>query len=111
MAAISGCMAIAMGAAGAHGMQDAAAASLIEKASYYQLIHSLMLAVLALHSGRCFTLCRWLLLTGIALFCGSLYLKAFTIIAHAPLAPMGGSLLMLAWLAYGFAAWANRAKT
>lgn len=97
-----GLSAIALGAVGAHVVSDPAAAAVIEKASLYQLIHAVALLFMLPRAGRIAraTTACWLL--GIALFSGSLYGKAFGFIAHAPLAPMGGMLLMLGW---ALAAW------
>lgn len=96
-AGLSGLIGVAAGAAGAHAVADAAAAALIEKASIYQLIHTLALLWLATMSGRPAQLARVAFLGGIALFCGSLYLKGFGLAIIAPFAPVGGTLFMIGW--------------
>lgn len=103
IAGITGFTAVLMGAAGAHAVQDAAQAALVEKAALYQLLHAVALLSVAGHNGRGWTLARYDWLGGIMLFCGSLYIKALSGAAHAPLAPMGGVLLMLGWLAAAIA--------
>lgn len=104
IAALNGLMAVALGAYAAHGLAaDAYAQSLAERASQYQLVHALALLAadrlaadrrrLAHGAAAAFTL-------GIALFSGSLYLKALTGELAAPLVtPTGGMVIMLAWLA------------
>ncbi len=39
----------------------------------------------------------WLLVTGVVIFCGSLYLRVILPMPAAPLAPLGGLLLMAGW--------------
>lgn len=95
---LSGLSAVALGAAGAHMVKDASAAALIEKASFYQLIHTIALLTYRHENGKlaCTTQLCWML--GILLFCGSLYLKAYGLTASSPFAPFGGTLLMVGWL-------------
>jgi len=97
LAGVSGLCGVIAGALGAHAVANGAAAALIEKASYYQLLHSAVLLMLAGNAGRFMQFARMAFLAGIILFCGSLYFKGFGQIASAPLAPMGGMLLMLGW--------------
>lgn len=95
---LSGFSAVAMGAAGAHMVQDATAAALIEKASLYQLIHTLALLWLMRESGKMAFCARICFFPGILFFSGSLYLKGLGVTASAPMAPFGGVLLMAGWL-------------
>lgn len=97
-----GLSAIALGAIGAHAVTDAAAAATIEKASFYQLIHAVVLLVMLPRTGKMAWAISACWLIGIMLFSGSLYSKAFGLTAHAPLAPMGGMLLMLGWALAAF---------
>jgi uncharacterized membrane protein YgdD (TMEM256/DUF423 family) len=104
-AGLNGFMAIAMGALAAHAISDAHAASLAEKASYYQLIHAGVLFALVQKEGRFFCAARFLFLAGIFLFCGTLYLKALQIGMDATtFAPTGGISFMAGWLMIAFAA-------
>ena len=101
IAGLSGFIAVAMGAVGAHLVTDAAHGALIEKASLYQLIHTLALMWLMPTSGGIAAAARLAFLAGILLFCGSLYLKGMGLFAAASLAPMGGMLLMAGWILIG----------
>jgi len=67
------------------------------KAVFYQFIHAIALLVLALHGtinrGACL-----LLLIGILLFSGSLYLLALTNLRWlGPITPMGGLCFLVGW--------------
>ncbi|AVM74412.1 DUF423 domain-containing protein [Magnetospirillum gryphiswaldense] len=113
LAGLSGLMAVGMGAYGAHGLAgEADAQALVAQAANYQIIHALALlgadritvdtrrggGMLAHGAALLFAL-------GMALFCGSLYVKALT---GAPLAvpmvtPAGGMTLMAGWLVLALA--------
>jgi len=104
IAGVNGFLAIVMGAVAAHAIADAPLAAIAEKASLYQLIHAVVLLWLADKSGKSFGLVRWLFLTAIILFCGTLYLKALTGWASATtLAPLGGISFMAGWIMIAFA--------
>lgn len=99
IAGIGGFTGVVLGAVGAHAAPDAAAAALIEKASFYQLIHSLALLAVSTWNGRALAVARLAWVAGIVLFCGSLYAKALTGNAlSVPLAPLGGTCFMAGWL-------------
>ena len=99
LAGFNGFMAIAMGAIGAHAVPDPVLASLVEKASSYQLLHAVLLLWLSERDPRCIRIARWLIALGTLLFCGTLYLKGLGILpAATALAPLGGSSFMAAWL-------------
>jgi uncharacterized membrane protein YgdD (TMEM256/DUF423 family) len=94
IAALTGFLAVALGAFGAHGLKDILArndtAAIWEKAVFYHFIHTVMLFVLAtrtpLAKGPWFSF-----LIGIAIFSGSLYLLAFTNIRWlGAVTPFGG---------------------
>jgi len=107
LAGLGGVLAVGMGAYAAHGLAgDAAAQALVERGSQYQLLHCLALlgvdrvAADSRRGGGIAHLAALLFVLGMALFCGSLYLKALT---GAPLpvpmlTPAGGMTLMVAWL-------------
>ena len=104
IAGLNGFIAIVMGAIAAHGVSDVHAASMADKASLYQLIHSVVLLWLASVEGKCFMLARLLIISGIILFCGSIYLKALSGWENATaVAPLGGVSFMIAWLVIAFA--------
>ena len=85
-------LAVALGAFGAHGLRSTlegrGMVDVWNKAVFYQFIHAIALLVLAFYGtvnrGAC-----WLLLMGILLFSGSLYLLALN---KSPLAGSGYSL-------------------
>jgi uncharacterized membrane protein YgdD (TMEM256/DUF423 family) len=108
LASLSGLMAVAAGAFGAHGVADAQAKAWLQTGAHYQLAHAL--AVFA-----CFVLWRmgagaaqaaaWMFLAGGFIFATTLYLMAF----GAPrwlgaVTPIGGGLMILAWAVLAYSA-------
>jgi uncharacterized membrane protein YgdD (TMEM256/DUF423 family) len=95
-------LAVALGAFGAHslkstlethGMVDA-----WNKAVLYHFIHAIALLVLALH-GTINRSAWWLLLAGIFLFSGSLYLMALTNLRSLGfVTPIGGLCFLAGWM-------------
>lgn len=112
LAGLSGLIAVGMGAYGAHGLAgDADSQALVERASQYQLFHSLALLAADRVAGDNRRgavlphLAALLFMVGMLLFCGSLYLKA---LSGQPLpvpmvTPAGGMTLMAAWLVLALA--------
>ncbi|WP_223788897.1 DUF423 domain-containing protein [Marinicella meishanensis] len=104
VAAVYGLTAVALGAMGTHlfGIEnDARSYSLFQMAVFYQLSHAVLLMWLAtqLTEGVMIRFAALALSFGIMLFCGGLYL----LIWHGNTAiswvtPVGGSLIILAWL-------------
>ena len=92
-----------LGAVGAHRLEASTTArGQWDLAVQYHLLHSILLAALALggHTrGGALRIATWCLATGILLFCGTLYVQAAT---GAPpirnLAPTGGTFLILGWV-------------
>jgi uncharacterized membrane protein YgdD (TMEM256/DUF423 family) len=118
--ALNGAWAVVFGALGAHMLDPALPAetrTMFETAVHYQLLHALALIGVAaispridlgfartalMISGFCFSL-------GILLFCGGLYaLSAYGIALGSKLAPFGGTLLIVGWLALALAGVARR---
>lgn len=102
LAALSGAMAVAAGAFGAHGA-SAQAADWLRTGAQYQLIHALA-ALVAARMG--FRVPGWLFVAGGAIFAGTLYAMAL----GAPrllgaVTPVGGVALIAGWL---WLAWAAR---
>jgi len=100
-----GLLAVGLGAVGAHAipLPDAAAQRLWRIALEMHLFHTvamLGIAALAAHmSSPAAVYGGFALALGTALFSGSLYLRAAGVeMFPSVLAPVGGSLLMLAWL-------------
>jgi uncharacterized membrane protein YgdD (TMEM256/DUF423 family) len=116
IAALSGAIAIALGAFAAHGLDLSAEAGRkarewLQTGSHYQIIHALailavvVLARSALLNGRAALVSQCLFLTGSVLFPGALYALAF----GGPrwlgaMAPIGGTAFILGWLTLGLAA-------
>lgn len=104
--AIIGASGVALGAFGAHALKSHLLASerlgTWETAVLYHLIHALLLALLA-HRFPSRPLPFWLCLAGIVLFSGSLYLLCLTDwSALGAVTPIGGALLIAAWLSLFF---------
>jgi uncharacterized membrane protein YgdD (TMEM256/DUF423 family) len=104
--------AVALGAYGSHSaaLADTQARDIFDTALRYHFAHLPALGLTALLgslapavAGRAGT-AGALFLGGMALFCGSLYLKALGLAEVTnPLAPAGGFLLMAGWLALAWA--------
>ena len=101
--------AVALGAFGAHALKarlDAYSLGIWEKAVFYHFIHALGMLIVAsvakLREPRAELIC-WLLLAGILLFSGSLYLLAFTgTRALGAVTPFGGVAFIVAWVLLGW---------
>jgi uncharacterized membrane protein YgdD (TMEM256/DUF423 family) len=101
IAAVLCFLAVALGAFGAHGLQSTlegrGMVDVWNKAVFYHFIHAIALLVLALYGtinrGACL-----LLLIGILLFSGSLYLLALTSLRWlGPITPVGGLCFLAGW--------------
>jgi uncharacterized membrane protein YgdD (TMEM256/DUF423 family) len=107
LAALSGFIAVAAGAFGAHGVADPKAKEWLRTGAEYQLVHAL--AVFACFSAwragaKAAGVAAWLFLTGASLFSGSLYLMALTPGRWMVLAtPLGGLFLLAGWATLAFA--------
>ena len=107
-------VAVGAGAIGAHAWRATMAPELqpvFATAVQYHFFHALGLlgvGILLLHKpgSRLLALSAWLLVAGILLFCGTLYVIALTG-NHAPgaLTPVGGLAFLAAWATLAFAAW------
>ncbi len=107
--ALSGALAVILGAFGAHALSARLPAPLL--AAYhtgvtYQMWHTVaLMALLAGWRGaRAPRLVLWCWCAGVVLFSGSLYLLALSgIRALGMITPVGGTLLILGWLALAYA--------
>ena len=97
---------VALGAYAAHAAKGAAhpeAARFLQTAVQYQLVHGL--GILAVGALARWAASAWLaaagglLLAGVALFCGSLWVLALTSHSLGPVAPLGGLAFIAGWLA------------
>jgi uncharacterized membrane protein YgdD (TMEM256/DUF423 family) len=113
ISAFTGFLAILLGAMGAHGplherLKAAGELSHWETAVQYHLPHAVVLLLLALLSDPSAGAMRWawrMILAGILLFSGSLYVLAFTGVKWlGAITPVGGLSLMIGWLLTGFSA-------
>jgi uncharacterized membrane protein YgdD (TMEM256/DUF423 family) len=106
-AATGGLTAVALGAFGAHGLRDSLtpqALALWRTAVDYQMFHSLALLALALtppaSAAKAVGIAGWLFGIGVVLFCGSLYLLAWSGRGWlGAVAPVGGLALLVGWAA------------
>ncbi len=117
LGSLFGAIGVALGAYGAHG-----GAKLIElhqavitfgKASRYNMYHALALLAIAWaldkwpESKKILTSAGWLLVAGIVLFSGSLYIRSLTGISFGYITPTGGVSFVGGWLLMAWAAWKN----
>ena len=100
-AALSGALAVALGAFGAHGLKSHVTAEGLETwktAAHYHLVHSVVLLVLGLLGER-LAWSKRLILAGIGIFAGSLYIYVLSGVKFfAIITPLGGLTLILGWL-------------
>ena len=101
-------LAVAAGAFGAHGLRgrlDEYSMGIYDRAVFYQFVHAIGLLVtpLLLASRAAAARVGWLLLAGIVLFSGSLYVLALTGVTRwGIVTPFGGVAFILAWLLLAF---------
>jgi uncharacterized membrane protein YgdD (TMEM256/DUF423 family) len=105
VASIAGASGVILGAFGAHALETRLAADQLaswKTAVQYHLIHSAVLAALALvaaRGGPRIELPAWLFSLGIALFSGSIYLLVLTGQRWlGPVTPLGGLCLIAGWI-------------
>ena len=105
--AINAFLAVALGAFGAHGLKDRLDAHYLEiwkTGVTYQMFHALGILVVAMLLGRfatssLFTWSGWLMLAGIILFSGSLYVLSLTKVGIlGAITPLGGVCFLAAWI-------------
>ncbi len=107
---LNAAIAVALGAAGTHALKEQLAindpAGWFAVALQYHQYHALGLIVVGLVAGRfgsskCFAWAGWLMLVGILLFSGNLYLRSLAGVhaLHAAI-PVGGAALIVSWLLF-----------
>jgi uncharacterized membrane protein YgdD (TMEM256/DUF423 family) len=107
---------VQLGALGAHALDNVLTPKQLnswELAVQYQLVHSLGLIAISLLQIKfgAVKLMDWagiLMLLGIFLFSGSIYMSALGFSIAAPIAPYGGGSFMLAWLLLAIAIYRNQ---
>jgi uncharacterized membrane protein YgdD (TMEM256/DUF423 family) len=108
IAAVLLALAVILGAFGAHGLKDrldAYSMGVWEKAVFYHFIHALGMLIVslmpragALSKSGAEWVC-WLLLAGVLIFSGSLYVLAVSgVRTLGAITPLGGVAFILAWL-------------
>jgi uncharacterized membrane protein YgdD (TMEM256/DUF423 family) len=105
--AINAFLAVALGAFGAHGLKDRLDAHYLDiwkTGVQYQMFHAAGLLVIGLLMGKAeasslFTWSGWLMLAGIILFSGSLYVLSLTKIGPlGAITPIGGVCFLASWV-------------
>ena len=113
LAAISGLVAVTLGAFGAHGLENTLSERMMEvwqTAVQYQFYHSLALLLVAtimlqVQPSRLLNAAAILFLLGIIIFSGSLYILALSGITWlGAITPIGGTLFMIGWIVLAIAA-------
>lgn len=112
---LAGFLAVACGAFAAHALRGALDAQALDwwrTATLYLGLHAPVLLAVALLardaavSQRSLRIAAIAFATGVALFCGSLYALALGAPRSVAMAaPLGGTALMLGWIALGIAFW------
>ncbi|MBW2461019.1 MAG: DUF423 domain-containing protein [Deltaproteobacteria bacterium] len=115
-AGVSGALAVALGAFGAHGLEaDLAVAQdgakrigWWETAAHYHLMHSVALIgvawVRSTTAGRAPTVAGWAFVLGVVLFSGSLYAMTLTDLrALGMVTPLGGTAFIVGWVSLAVA--------
>ncbi len=107
---LNGAVGVVAGALAAHRASDGA---LVDLAARYQILHAVALIVVGLllrvGGGRWTRFAGTGFLVGIIGFCGSIYAHAATgNAAFARATPIGGTILILAWLCLAMAALLDR---
>jgi uncharacterized membrane protein YgdD (TMEM256/DUF423 family) len=105
-AALNGALAVAIGAFAAHGAGPQVK-TLLTTGAHYQLVHAVLALICAVWPGRnrLAVIAGWVAATGGLVFC--LALSAIALLslpAMGAVAPIGGVLMIAAWLLLAFAA-------
>ena len=106
LGALNGFIAVALGAFGAHGLEGKIPDKYLETwqtAVQYQMFHAVGLLVLGLLAGKIssplINWSGWLMLIGIILFSGSLFVLSITQIkVLGAITPLGGVSFLVAWV-------------
>jgi uncharacterized membrane protein YgdD (TMEM256/DUF423 family) len=108
--ALSGCLAVAAGAFGAHALRSRLAADMLDvfqTGVTYQMYHALallgvglLLARFSTEGSTWLTVSGWMFVAGSILFSGSLYLLALSGTTWlGAITPLGGVAFLIGWLA------------
>jgi len=114
--AISGLLAVAAGAFGAHGLKRTVPPedlAIFETAARYQMYHALALLAVAWLATRApsgaVQAAGWCFVAGTMLFSGSLYALVLSgVRALGAVTPFGGVAFMVGWALMAYAGWKSR---
>ena len=107
-------LSVLLGAYGTHGLYEAGAAAAEVRAwdwaNQMHVVHALGLLAVGLMLRRSpeimfYKITGWLLIAGIAVFSGTIYVKLLGGPDLAPLTPYGGMTLAVAWLSAAAGVW------
>lgn len=108
-------IAIALGAFGAHGLKTKISKHMFENwntGTHYHIVHALALLFIAFLISKVgeqtslVSIAGWLIVLGILLFSGSLYIMAITNIKTlGAITPIGGISFIIAWILIASSAW------
>lgn len=102
IAAVMGFLAVALGAFGAHGLENRLSSKMMDTYKtgvLYHLIHSTVLLALALYGSNRFFTSAWFFLAGILLFSFSLYVYSVSEArVFAMITPLGGVSFLIGWI-------------
>jgi len=115
-ASLSGCLAVGLGAFGAHALRDRLSADMLQvfqTGVSYHMYHALallgvgiLLARFSTDGSTWLTAAGWLFIAGAVLFSGSLYLLALTGTTWlGAITPLGGVAFLAGWLALAVGVW------
>lgn len=116
-AAFFGLTGVALGAFGTHGLRAVfeanGRAGTFQTATEYQMYHALALLgtawISTQYPNKLIQWAGYLFITGIIIFCGSLYiLSIFDLGIMGALAPVGGAAFITGWGCVGWAAWKSK---
>lgn len=117
LGAINAFLCVALGAFGAHGLKQMLSTEMLavyHTGVHYHFYHAtgLILVGLVLHhftNAKLVRLSGWLMLTGIILFCVSLYILSLTgIRALGMITPFGGVAFLVAWVSLAYGIWQQK---
>lgn len=101
VAAVFGLIGVALGAFGAHGLEDRVTEEALgwwKTGAHYQMLHALAIGLVAAHPRRP-VVAGIAFAVGICVFSGSLYLMTFTGIRWlGAITPLGGLSFLIGWL-------------
>ena len=114
LGAVNAFLCVALGAFGAHGLKHSLSADMLAhfhtgvQYHFYHALALIMIGLLLLHftKSKLITISGWLMLAGIILFCGSLYVLSLTgMRGLGMVAPFGGLSLLSAWALLATGIW------